>query len=120
MDHAHISNFRFRDWRLSFDLRRTADSVGVTVSSEGPGALTLGLPFGKTLRVEAKGSARFSVDPRQYYLAFGRSANAPERAEILSRVLLGREPPRDPASMTPAELEDFIVATETSYVPRNE
>lgn len=120
MAHAHIGNFRFRDWRLEFDLARRGSLVEVTVSATGPGALRIGLPFGKDLRVEAGGTARFTVDPREYYLAFGRSAHAPERARIISQVLLGHEPPRDPATMTPAELEDFIVATETSYVPRNQ
>ncbi len=122
MNHAHIGNFRFRDWILDFDLVRTGPLVEVAAKSlRSPGkAITLRLPFDKAVRVEAGGEARFTVDPSRYYLAFGRSANAPERARIISKVLLGHEPARDPETMTPSELEDFIVTTETDYVPSNE
>jgi hypothetical protein len=122
MGHAHLGNFRFRNWVLDFDLVRRDSLVEVSVTSPGKaaGPLNLRLPFDKTVRLDAGGEARFTVDPSRYYLAFGRSANAPERARIISKVLLGREPPRDPETMTPSELEDFIVATETDYVPTNQ
>jgi len=122
MGHAHIGNFRFRNWVLDFDLVRKDALVEVSVTSSGKaaGSLNLRLPFDKAVRLEAGGEARFTVDPSRYYLAFGRSANAPERARIISKVLLGREPLRDPDTMTPSELEDFIVTTETDYVPTNE
>ena len=122
MDHARIGNFSFRDWRLDLDLSRRGAEVDVAVRAAraGGGELSIRLPFDKVVRVAAGAEARFTVDPTRYYLAFGRSANAPERARIISRVLLGKEPPSDPETMTPAELEAFIVATETGYVPTNE
>ncbi len=122
MDHAHIGNFRFRDWRLDIDLRRRGDEVDVALgaSRAAGGELSIRLPFDRLVRVAAGAKVQFAVDPSRYYLAFGRSANAPERARIISKVLLGREPPSDPETLTPAELEAFIVATETGYTPSNE
>jgi hypothetical protein len=122
MNHAEIRRFRFRDWRLSFELTGRDGAVEVRVSADpGPqGALTIRLPFGKTISLRAGADARFTVDPRQYYLAFGRSRNASERATIISRILAGREPARDPSTMTPAEQEDFISNLEKGYVPTHE
>ncbi len=122
MDHAKISNFRFRDWHLDLDLKRHGAQVDVVLWATRPkgGSLAIQLPFERVERVASGQEARFTVDPSRYYLAFGRSANAPERARIISKVLLGKDPPIDPESMTPAELEAFIVATETGYAPKNE
>ncbi len=122
MGHAHLGNFRFRDWRLEVDLHRSGERVDVSVSASGPAGseLKVGLPFGKTLSLSSNGQAHFSVEPREYYLAFGRNGNAAERLRILSEVLLGRAPARDPGTMTPAQIEDAIVATEKDYAPKNE
>lgn len=119
MSRARISGFRIRDWRLDVDLERDGGRVNVSVkaSREAGGVLTIRLPFDKVVHVKAGGEARFIADPSRYYLAFGRSANAPERARIISRVLLGKEPARNPETMTAAELEDFIVSTETHFLP---
>ena len=68
----------------------------------------------------AGGAAKFTVDPSQYYLAFGRSGNGPERAAIISKVLTGRPPERDPSAMTAAEQEGFIRNTELNYAPANQ
>ena len=123
MNHARISRFRFRDWHLNFELARGPTGVDVAVTStdpdDGRNALDLRLPFGKRLQLEAGKTARFTADPSQYYLAFGRSAHGAERAAIVSRILGGESPARDPARMTPAEQEAFITGIETAYVPAN-
>jgi hypothetical protein len=121
MNHAEIRRFRFRDWRLDFDLTRRGGVVDVRVgASGGPGALSVRLPFGGKISLEAGKEARFTVDPGQYYAAFGRSRNGAERAAIVSRILAGAEPARDPSKMTPAEQEDFITGLERDYVPSNQ
>jgi hypothetical protein len=123
MNHAEIRRFRFRDWRLDFELTRKDGSVDVRMTEEpasGGGTLSVRLPFGKVISLKAGDTAHFIVDPAQYYLAFGRSRNGAERAAIVSRVLAGRKPAQDPSAMTPAEQEDFIVNLEKGYVPTNE
>jgi len=124
MGHARISRFRFRDWHLNFDLTRKEGRVDVAVASSDPPdgrtALAIRLPFSRMLSLKAGEEARFTVDPTQYYLAFGRSRNAAERAAIISRTLAGRAPARDPSTMTPSELEEFICDTESSYAPANQ
>jgi len=121
MNHAEIRRFRFRDWLLDFDLTRRGGLVDVKLgASGGSGALSVRLPFGGIISLEAGKEARFSVDPGQYYVAFGRSRNGAERAAIVSRILAGGEPARDPSAMTPAEQEDFISNLEKNYTPRNE
>ena len=121
MSHARIDNFRFRDWRLDFEFNRAGDQVDVKVRPSCADAsakpLAIRLPFGKLVNAVAGRQFTFTVDPSQYYLAFGRSRNAAERASIASRILAGREPSPDPARMTQAELEDFITSIETSYAP---
>ncbi len=124
MNHARITRFRFRSWHLDFDLTRRDGKVDVSLQSsdspDGRTPLAIRLPFGKTLSLNAGAQARFTVDPSQYYLAFGRSRNGAERAAIVSRILGGREPARDPSAMTPAEQEDFICKTEAGYQPANQ
>jgi hypothetical protein len=124
MKQARISRFRFRDWHLNFRLTRKDALVDVVVASSDPrdgrGALALRLPFGKIITLRAGEEARFTVDPTQYYLAFGRSRNAAARAGIVSRILAGREPARDPSTMTPSEQEEFISSVETSYAPTHQ
>jgi hypothetical protein len=124
MNHARISRFRFRDWHLDVDLTRRGGQVDVDLQSldspDGRAPLAIRLPFGKTLSLKAGEKARFTVDPTQYYLAFGRSGNAAQRAEIISRILVGKEPSRDPTTMTPAEQEEFICNAEEGYLPANQ
>jgi len=121
MRHARIDNFRFKNWHFDFEFNRAGAQVDVkaraSCSDAGPRPLALRLPTGKVVTVLAGQQVRFTVDPTQYYLAFGRSRNGAERAAIASRILAGREPPAGLAGMTPAELEDFIVNTEASYAP---
>ena len=123
MNHARIDRFRFRDWHLNIELTRRNGLVDAVVSStdtpDPARALALRLPQGKPVTLGAGGEVRFTVDPGSYYLAFGRSRNAAERASILSRTLTGREPARDPAGMTPSEREDFMVGLQTAFVPSN-
>jgi hypothetical protein len=124
MNHARISRFRFRDWHLNFELTRRNGLVEVDVASSDPrdgrGALSIRLPFGRMIGLKAGEGSHFTVDPTQYYLAFGRSRNGAERVAISSRILGGRDPSRDPASMTPAEQEEFIRNQESSYLPVNQ
>jgi hypothetical protein len=122
MNHAEIRRFRFRDWRLDFELTRREGLVDVSLKAAGGGGgtLVIRLPFGKLVRIGAGQMTRFTVDPGQYYLAFGRSRFGAERASIISRVLKGGEPASDPATMSPAEVEDFIVNLEKGYTPANE
>jgi len=121
MSHARIDNFRFRNWHLDFEFNRAGAQVDVkakaSCSDASPRALALRLPSGRVVTVLAGQQVRFTVDPTQYYLAFGRSRNGAERAAVASRILAGREPPAGLAGMTTAELEDFIVNTEASYAP---
>jgi hypothetical protein len=124
MHHARISRFRFRDWHMDFELTRNGNLVDVSLAStdpqDGSGALSIRLPFGKMITRAAGGKAMFTVDPAQYYLAFGRSGNGTERAAIISKVLTGSPPERDPSAMTAAEQEDFIRNTELNYAPANQ
>ncbi|HMD61318.1 MAG TPA: hypothetical protein VKG78_07795, partial [Opitutaceae bacterium] len=121
VDHALIGDFRFRDWRLDVELSREHGLVAAVVrpagAAGGERALSIRLPFGKKIGLMRGQEARFTVDPAQYYLAFGRNRNAAERASVASRILAGREPARDPAGMTPSEIEAFMRNLETSYVP---
>ena len=123
MNHARIDRFRFRDWHLNIGLARRSGLVEATVASADPPAagrtLAIRLPAGRIATLDAGGEVRFTVDPRQYYLEFGRSRNGAERASIFSRILAGREPARDPAGMTPQEQEDFMCVLQTAYVPSN-
>ncbi len=124
MNHARITRFRFRDWHLNFELTRANGGVDVTVSStdpkDGREPMSVRLPFGQTARLKAGEAIRFTVDPSQYYVAFGRSRNGAERAAIVSRILTGKRPARDPATLTAAEQEALISDLETAYVPVNQ
>lgn len=124
MNHARITRFRFRNWHMDFELTRKGGKVDVSLHSSDPrdgrAPLAIRLPFGKAVDLNAGASARFTVDPPQYYLAFGRSRNGAERAAIVSRILGGAEPARDPATMTPSEQEEFICHTEAAYLPANQ
>jgi hypothetical protein len=70
--------------------------------------------LGKIISLKAGEEARFTVDPGQYYQAFGRSGNAAQRASIMSTILTGKEPAADPEKMSPAEREEFISGLETT------
>ena len=119
--HAQVGNFRFRDWRLDIGLSRQGDLVAAKVKASRAGAggstLSIRLPFGRFVRLSAGQEAAFTVDPAQYYLAFGRSRNAAERASVVSRILAGAPPARDPGKMTPSDLDSLIRNIEASYVP---
>jgi hypothetical protein len=121
MDHARLDNFRFRNWRLDFELNRAGAQVDVKVraecSDQTPSPLVVRLPSGKLLTVLAGQHVAFTVDPTQYYAAFGRSRNAAERAAIASRTLAGREPPANLSSMGAAELEELMTGIESAYAP---
>jgi hypothetical protein len=118
--HAHLNRFRFRNWRLDVDLRRNGAQVDVDMKASDPagaGPLTIRLPFGRLLILRDGQEARFTVDPSQYFVAFGRSRNAAERAAIASRVLGGAKPAKDFSRMTAPELEDYICGVETGFRP---
>ncbi|HEY1847587.1 MAG TPA: hypothetical protein VGG37_00210 [Opitutaceae bacterium] len=119
-DHAEVRRFRFRDWRIDLDLDRRGGQVGVRATASGPGSLRVRLPFGRVLDLAPGVPAAFTVDPSQYFRAFGRDRNGAERARITSKVLLGRDPERDPRSMTPAEQEALMTSIETNYTPANQ
>jgi hypothetical protein len=120
MNHAHIGNFRFRNWRLDVEMSRSKGLVDVSVKAANTEPdvkpLAIRLPFGKIISLKAGEAARFSVDPTQYFLAFGRSANAAERVSIMSRILAGKDPSGNPADMSPSDQEQIISNLETSYV----
>jgi hypothetical protein len=121
VDHAHVGNFHFRDWRLDIALSRDSGLIAAVIRPAGPaaagGTLLIRLPSGKVIGLAAGGETRFTVDPSQYYLAFGRSRNAADRATLISTILRGRPPGQDPRTMNPSELEAFICKLEEEYVP---
>ena len=118
VEHARIGNFHFRDWRLDIDLRRGDGLLAVRVRPAAWAAdgrpLLIRVPFGKIVTLRLGQEARFSVDPAQYYLAFGRSRNAAERASVTSTILSGRPPAEDPRTMTPSELEALLCSLEAN------
>jgi len=121
MTHARINNFRFRNWRIDFEFNRSGDQVDVKAiaSCADPVATSLAvrLPTGRILELVPGQQAGFTVDPTQYYWAFGRNRHAAERLEIASRILAGREPASDPARMSPSDLEEALLGIESSFVP---
>ncbi|HEY5079751.1 MAG TPA: hypothetical protein VII43_07880, partial [Opitutaceae bacterium] len=121
MNHAHLHNFRFRDWRLDIDLNRDGNHVVVDVAAENPKAqshaFAIRLPTGRFISLNDGQEARFAVDPSQYSLEFGRSANAAERASIISKVLDGKDAPSDMGRRTLYEQQEFISDVETAYQP---
>ncbi len=121
MNHAAIRRFRFQGWHVDFDLTRRGGLVDVTaLATGGVGALNVRLPSLDLVSLRAGEACRFTVDPTQYPVAFGRSHNGAERASIESRILTGREPAQDPSAMTPAEREAYIGGLEKSYKPTHE
>jgi hypothetical protein len=122
MNHAQIRRFRFRDWRVDFELTRRGGLVDVTALATGGGGVPLNvrLPSLAFVSLKAGEPSRFTVDPSQYPVSFGRFHNGAERASVESRILTGREPGRDPSAMTPAEREAYIGALEMSYMPTNQ
>jgi len=122
MNHASIRRFRFRDWRVDFELTRRGGLVDVDALATGGdgGPLNVRLPNLPLASLRSGRAERFTVDPRLYPLAFGRFRNGAERASIESRILAGREPAKDPTTMTDAEREAFIGDLERNYAPRNE
>lgn len=116
MNHAKIINFHFRSWRLNVDLARVPDGVDVKVKAADLKVtgvpLVMRIPSGKIITLKTGDEARFTVDPAQYYQAFGRSRNAVERASIFSTILAGKEPATDLEKMSPAEQERFIAGVE--------
>ena len=122
MNHAAIRRFRFRDWHVDFELTRRGGLVDVEALATGSdgGPLNVRLPSLERVSLRAAQTGRFTVDPRQYPIAFGRFNDGAQRASIESRILAGREPARDPSAMTEAEREEFIGSLEKAYVPKNE
>ncbi len=120
MNHARLSNFSLRDWRLAIDLTRKPGGLEVEVAAANPvpgaGPLSLRTPSGAVVPVAAGATVRFTVDPSQYYLQFGRNANAPERAAVAARVLGPGGAGPDPRTLTPAEIEALLVGLETDHV----
>jgi hypothetical protein len=124
MKWVRLRNFRFRDWRLDIGLNRRSSLIDVSVDptlaatfGDRPGAiLAVRIPSGKVIGLASGKRTEFTVDPSQYYLEFGRSRHALERAAVVSRELK-QAPPKPLATMSPAELEDFIVKAETDFVP---
>jgi len=118
---AQVGGFSFRDWRLDIGLSLRGSLVAATInprrSAGGGGSLSIRLPTGKVVGLSSGHETEFTVDPAQYYRAFGRSRNAAERASIISRILTGAPPASDPATMTPPELEALIRGIETGYAP---
>jgi hypothetical protein len=117
VDHAKVGSFRYRDWRLDIGLSREKGLISVSARATGAGPLAVRLPFGKIVTLQPGREVRFTVDPAQYYLAFGRSGRAAERASVISSVLEGRPPAGDPRTLAPSELEALICKMETDYVP---
>jgi hypothetical protein len=121
MNHARVGSFHFRDWRMDIDLTRKGGLVAARVSPSRAGAaggeLLVRVAGGKTLHLAPGRAAEFTVDPSRYYLDFGRSRNAAERASVMSEVLAGARPPRDPRAMTAPDLEAFMCDLEAAYVP---
>ena len=120
VDHARVGNFHFRDWRLDIELSRREGLVAVRIIPRAGGigaSLSIRLPFGRILELRAGKEAQFTVDPGQYYTAFGRNRNAAERASAISAILGAGPPATDPGAMTPSEADAFIVKLETAYVP---
>jgi hypothetical protein len=123
MNHARIDRFRFRNWHLRVELTRRDALVDVSIASTdspgAPGVLAISLPFGRMIRLSGGGTIGFTVDPRLYYAAFGRSRYGAERAAIISTILTGRKPDRDPSAMTQSALEAYICGLESGYAPAN-
>jgi hypothetical protein len=120
MHHASIRNFRFRNWRMDVDLTRRGDLVDVAIdpSAGGAGAvLSVRTPSGAVLKLRSGERAGFTVDPSRYFEVFGRAGHAAERASVVSRVLLGKPAPEALRTMSPDEIENFIVKAETGFVP---
>jgi hypothetical protein len=119
LGHARFGNLRFRDWRLDVDLKREDGRIRVRIEPRGPPSATLSLrpPSGDRIALRPGRPADFIADPSTYYAAFGRSANAAERARVTARILTGKPPARDPASLGAAELEAYICDLETRFVP---
>jgi hypothetical protein len=122
MNHAAIRRFRFRDWRVDFELTRRGNLIDVVALATGGGGVPLNVRLPNLALVSLRDgeASRFTVDPTQYPTAFGRFHNGAERASIESRILTGKEPARDPSAMTPAMREAFIGGLEMSYVPTNQ
>jgi hypothetical protein len=121
INHARVGNFSFRDWRLDIDLSRSGVGVEVGITAAGApsvgGPLSIRTPSGQVIRLQRGAAARFAADPGQYYLEFGRSRNAAERASILASILGGEKPAKDPSTMTAAELEAFICRAQADFKP---
>jgi hypothetical protein len=105
------------DIGLSLRGSLVAATINPRRSAGGGGSLSIRLPTGKVVGLSSGHETEFTVDPAQYYRAFGRSRNAAERASIISRILTGAPPASDPATMTPPELEALIRGIETGYAP---
>jgi hypothetical protein len=70
VNHAQIENFRFRDWRLDFDIRRTREGRSdVTLKpcflGSGHAALRMRLPGQSTRLVNSGAEQLFSVFPER-------------------------------------------------------
>jgi hypothetical protein len=120
--HASIKRFRFRDWLLDIELSRSGDRIKVDVSDGGQaGGKTLQIrtPGGDLVALGGGKEVSFMVEPGRYPGLFGRSRNAPERARILSRTLLGLPLPKDHREMTQGEADQALHDILAGYVPAN-
>lgn len=117
MNHARVTNFRFRDWKMDFDFTRSGDQVVVKLdpTNAGAGTLTIRLPSGEKRALQSGREETFTVDPTQYQAQFGRDENAFERARIYSRILLHQDVPPDLQSKTAAEQEQAIRGIENKF-----
>jgi hypothetical protein len=121
MSHARIRNFRFRDWKLDVALTRRKNLVDVALRADSVNPrqtrLAVRLAGGQTILADSGHALKFTVAPGEYCVAFGRSANARERAGIASTFLAARNPTIDLNKMTLREQEDLIEHLETEFVP---
>ena len=117
MNHARVTNFRFRDWKMDFDLTRTGGQIVVKLDPQatGSGALTVLLPSGQKLALQSGQEQSFTVDPTQYQAEFGRDQNGFERARLYSTILLNKDVPADLQSKTAADQEQALRGIENQF-----
>jgi hypothetical protein len=119
LKHATLEHFRFRDWKMDFELTRSGHQIAVKLKPEyvgkGEAALTIELPSGQHIQLQSKHEEQFTVDPAQYGQASGRAQNTLERARVIAKILMNQEIPADLGSKTPEQQEQYIRSVEDSF-----
>jgi hypothetical protein len=120
VNHAFIGNFSFGNWRMDVELTRAAGGIEVDVAAAmkhdlmARPALSVRMPSGRNIRIPAGERRRFKVDPSHYYLQFGRSAHAAERASTSARIL-GVPEAVVSGAKTAAQLEELMCRIESAH-----